>query len=638
MPDIIKLLSDKIANQIAAGEVIQRPASAIKELLENAIDAGSSKIDIVVKDAGRTLIQVIDNGCGMTETDARMSFERHATSKIRSADDLFNIRTKGFRGEALASIAAIAQVELRTKSSEADLGTCIKIEGSKVTSQEPVQCPTGTNFQIKNLFFNVPARRNFLKTNAVEIKHIIDEIERVALPHSDIHFTFTHNGNQVFDLHSGTFRQRIVAIFGKKYNERLVPIEEQTTIMNISGYIIKPEFCKRTRGEQFFFVNKRFIKSSYLNHAVKNGFNELLAKGQFPSYFLFLEVDPATIDINIHPTKTEIKFEDDKSLYAIVNSAVRNSLGKFNLAPSIDFDQETSFNVPPLPKDRPVFEPTINVNPDFNPFKSTENTPSKSTSGSGSFASFPKKSSGSNYRINISNEEIEANLDFLATPEFPENTIQTDIFTDTNTLEQNSKEENATEKETLYDASKTFQLQGKYILTQVGKSLLMIDQRRAHQQVLFERFLLSAQNQDITSQKLLFPKVIEFENSNYALILELIEDVNAMGFELTDLGGNAISISGIPTGVKEEQIEATLELFVEQCKQNSDKLKQEHLVTVAWSMAKGAAIKRGRKLSSEEMGILLDELFACTSSNYNAKGKPIVVSMSADEIEQKFGK
>ncbi|MFT7156540.1 MAG: DNA mismatch repair protein MutL [Parvicella sp.] len=627
MPDIIKLLSDKIANQIAAGEVIQRPASAIKELLENAIDAGSTKVDIIVKDSGRTLIQIIDNGCGMTDTDARMSFERHATSKIRSADDLFNIITKGFRGEALASIAAIAQVELKTKTHEAELGTSIKIEGSKIIQQEPIQCSTGTNFSIKNLFFNVPARRNFLKSNAVETKHIIDEIERVALPHPEVHITFTHNGNEVFNLPSGSLRQRIVNVFGKKYNERLVPLEEKTTIMNASGYILKPEYCKRTRGEQFFFVNNRFIKSHYLNHAVNASYKELLAKEQFPSYFIFMQVNPANIDINIHPTKTEVKFEDEKSMYAIINSAVRNSLGKFNISPSLDFNQENSFNVPPIPKDKQLFEPNITVDKSFNPFKS--DAPRTTSS------SFNKSSNNinRNYKIDISQEEIEANLDLLATVN-PEVTIQQSAnFSEDDSLEQNSSIESSQ-----YDASKTFQLHSKYILTQVGKSLLMIDQQRAHQQVLFERFLTSSKSQEIVTQKLLFPKTMSLENSNYTLVLSLLEDIAKLGFELSDMGSNTISITGVPTGVKEEEIEKVIEEFIEQCKQNSDQLKQDHLKALAWNMAKGASIKTGKKLGSDEMGRLLDELFACESPNYNYRGKTIVVAMNENEVDQKFGR
>jgi DNA mismatch repair protein MutL len=630
MPDIIRLLSDKIANQIAAGEVIQRPASAIKELLENGIDAGSTKIDVVIKDAGRTLIQVIDNGCGMTETDARLSFERHATSKIKTADDLFNIKTKGFRGEALASIAAIAQVELKTKTFEADLGTSIQIEGSKVINQTPVSCAVGSNFSIKNLYFNVPARRNFLKSNAIETKHIIDEIERVALPHPDIHFTFHHNGNEVFNLPPGNLRQRIVSVFGKKFNERLVPVEEQTTIMNVTGYVVKPEFCKRTRGEQFFFVNNRFIKNSYLQHAVTRAYSELLSKDQFPSFFLFMEVDPAKIDINIHPTKTEVKFEDEKALYAIINSAVRNSLGKFNIAPSLDFNQENSFNVPPIPKDKMIVEPSINVDKNYNPFQPKLNL-------RGDYSNpFPANSSGSgNYKINISQNQVDANLEMLSQNQWEVNQKQMSAnFTDESALERNSQSGITTG----YDNSKTSQLHGKYIFTQVKKSLILIDQQRAHRQILFERFLKMMEQEKTMSQTILFPQTIELDNSSYALMMELLPEIKILGFDIENMGKNVFSVSGLPIGVQEENVKGILEDFIEQCKNNSASLKSNHKNELAWNLAKSSSIKSGKKLSIEEMSTLIDELFACQNTQYDYKGNKIIVTIGEDEIDEKFEK
>ena len=630
MPDIIRLLSDKIANQIAAGEVIQRPASAIKELLENAIDAGSTKIDVVIKDAGRTLIQVIDNGCGMTETDARLSFERHATSKIKSADDLFNIKTKGFRGEALASIAAIAQVELKTRNHDADLGTSIKIEGSKVVSQTHINCPVGSNFSIKNLYFNVPARRNFLKSNAIETKHIIDEIERVALPHPEVHFTFHHNGNEVFNLQAGNLRQRIIGVFGKKYNERVVPVEEKTTIVNVTGYVLKPEYCKRSRGEQFFFVNNRFIKNSYLHHAVTRAYNELLKKEQFPSYFLFLEVDPAKIDINIHPTKTEVKFEDEKHMYAIINSAVRNSLGKFNIAPSIDFNQENAFNVPPIPKDKEILEPTIHVNTNFNPFRTEQKPTGEGRSGGGS-------SSGNisrNYKIDISQSQIEANLDLLSTSNWQEEQKQMSAnFSGMDALERNSQDEKQG-----YESSKTSQLHGKYILSQVSKSLLLIDQQRAHRQILFERFMVMMVEEKAWSQKILFPQAIEMDTSSYTVMLELLPEVKSLGFDIENMGKNVFSVTGLPIGVSEENVKGILEDFVEQCKNNSDDLKTNHKEAIAWNLAKSSGIKSGKKLTIEEMSTLIDELFACENHQYDYKGNKIVVRMDEDEIDEKFRK
>ena len=507
MSDIIQLLPDHVANQIAAGEVVQRPASAVKELLENAVDAGSTKIDLIIKDAGKTLIQVVDNGCGMTETDARMSFERHATSKIKNADDLFAIKTKGFRGEALASMAAIAHVELKTKIVDIDLGSQIIIEGSEIISQEPVSCNNGTSLSIKNLFYNVPARRNFLKSNGVETRHIIDEFERVALTHPDIHFTMNHNGNEVFNLASSGLRQRVVNVLGKKYNDRLVPIEEYTNILNVTGYIVKPEFSKRTRGEQFFFVNNRFIKSTYLNHSVTSAFRELIAKDQFPSYFIYLEVEPNTIDINIHPTKTEIKFEDEKSIYAIIHSAVKNSLGKYNIAPSLDFTQETSFNVPPLKEGQTIVQPVIKVNPGFNPFETNKES---------SINSFKKK--------NISQQQLTANLDFLDQNK-SQNLKNADINSDNTGLERNWSGLVDAEKEV-----KTYQLHRKFILTQTGSGLLIINQQRAHQQILFEQFIFELNRNTAETQKLMFPKTIELKNTDFELIREVLNEIKHIGF------------------------------------------------------------------------------------------------------------
>lgn len=617
MSDIIQLLPDHVANQIAAGEVVQRPASAVKELLENAIDAGSTKIDLIIKDAGKTLIQVVDNGCGMTDTDARMSFERHATSKIKNADDLFAIKTKGFRGEALASVAAIAHVELKTKIIEADLGSQITIEGSKITSQEPVSCNNGTSLSIKNLFFNVPARRNFLKSNAVETRHIIDEFERVALTHPDIHFTMNHNRNEVFSLASSSIRQRIVNILGKKYNERLVPVDEPTNIVNVSGYIVKPEFSKRTRGEQFFFVNNRFIKSSYLNHAVTSAFRELIAKDQFPSYFIFLEVEPSTIDINIHPTKTEIKFEDEKSIYAIINSAVKSSLGRYNIAPSLDFNQETSFNVPPIQKGQQIVPPQIKINPGFNPFDSD------------------KTKVDSEYKkTNISQEQLSANLDFLETSHKSSQNIESSAnFTDNTNLEQNWSG--------LVDADtdkKTYQLHRKYILTQIGSGLLIINQQRAHQQILFEQFIFELNRNTAETQKLMFPKTIELNNSDFELIREVLEEIKNIGFDIEVFGKNTLAINGLPIGVEEANCETIIEKFVDQIKNNANEISADNKIGLALSMAKSTSIKNGRKLTLEEMNTLVDQLFACDTPYLTVKGKPIIVKINEEELDQRFDK
>ena len=618
MSDLIQLLPDKVANQIAAGEVIQRPASAVKELLENAIDAGSTKIDLIIKDAGRTLIQVVDNGCGMSETDARMCFERHATSKITSADDLFSIKTKGFRGEALASIAAIAQVEMKSKLSDQDLGTLIQIEGSKITNQEPVSTANGTSFSIKNLFFNVPARRNFLKSNAVETRHIIDEFERVALAHPDIHFTMHHNGNEVFNLTAGPLRQRVVSILGKKYNERLVPIEEETSIVKITGFIVKPEYSKRTRGEQFFFVNDRFIKSTYLNHAVNAAYKELISKDQFPSYFIYLTVEPDTIDINIHPTKTEIKFEDEKAVYAMINSTVRNSIGKYNIAPSLDFEQETSFNVQPLTKDQVITSPTIKVNPDFNPFKEE------------------KKSSSSFHKPieRVDRSQTTANLDFLKQT----HNANVEIESSANFSENEQMEQNWSGLPGTDQSKKTYQLHGKYILSQVGSGLLIIDQQRAHQRILFEQFMHDLSRNTAESQRLMFPKSIELNSGDFALVEEILDEIRELGFEIEVFGKNTLSINGLPVGVDEGNCERIIEGFIEQLKNNANELSSNHKESLANTMAYSACIKSGRKLTQEEMDELIDKLFACDSPYYTFSGKPIIVKLTEEEINQRFEK
>ncbi len=623
MSDIIKLLPDNVANQIAAGEVVQRPSSAVKELLENAIDAGGSKIDLIIKDAGKTLIQVVDNGCGMTETDARMCFERHATSKITNSNDLFAIRTKGFRGEALASIAAIAQVEMQSKIEGVDLGTSIIIEGSEVKSQEPIACSVGTNFIIKNLFFNVPARRNFLKSTPVETKHIVDEFERVALTHPNIHFTMHHNGNEVFNLPSTTLRQRIVNVFGKKMNERIVPIEQETTVVNVSGYVIKPEFAKRTRGEQFFFVNDRFIKSSYLNHAIKAAYKNLISNDQFPSYFIYLEVAPDFIDINIHPTKTEIKFEDERTVYAILNSAVKNSLGKYNIAPSLDFEQETSFNVAPLKKGQEIKMPTIRVDTSYNPF---DNTPNKSTGGSSSSSfKMPKSSS-------FEQENIDANLDFLASVKQVSETVQpSEIFAENKGIEENFKEENNVEVK-----QKFYQLHHKYILTQVRSGLLMIDQQRAHQRILFEQFLSKIEERNIETQKLLFPQQIELTASDFALITEMLEELNNVGFEISVFGQTTIVINGLPVGVSDSEAEKIIERLLEELKHSTNQTTANYQQRMAMIMANSSSINAGRKLEEEEMEHLFNELFACQSPNYSPSGKPVIIKMEEEELDQRF--
>ena len=606
MPDIIRLLPDSVANQIAAGEVIQRPASAVKELLENAVDAGATVIKLIVKDAGKTLLQVTDNGKGMSETDARLCFERHATSKIEKADDLFNIRTKGFRGEALASIAAIAQVELKTRLRGEQLGTQVIIEGSEVKSQEPCACSEGTSFSIKNLFYNVPARRNFLKSDPVEFRHIIEEFQRVALPHPEISFSLHHNGQEVFHLPAATFRQRISGVFGNNYNERLVPVEEETSIVKVGGFIGKPQFARKTRGEQFFFLNNRFIKSAYLNHAVQMAFEELLPADSFPSYFLLLEVQPHTIDINIHPTKTEVKFEDEKFIYSILRSAVKRSLGKYNISPTLDFEKEQAFDLLP-PKHGNIKAPTITVNPDYNPFN-VKKVPSSKEIGLGNFSE--KK-----YTLQPDNQM-----------ELPEENQQQHFNKE---LEQEASEER----------KQNYQLHHKYILTHIKTGFMVIDQQAAHERVLYERFLKQVNGSKSFSQQLLFPMHIEFSTADFELVKELKEDICALGFDISEFGKNTFIVHGIPSQLTEEvNAKQTLEQIIEHYKHNKIELKLDKRENLVRSMARNMSIKAGKVLSNEEMNNLVDELFACEMPYASPNGKPTISTFTLEDLERRFKK
>lgn len=614
MTDIIQLLPDSVANQIAAGEVIQRPASAVKELMENAIDAGATSVKLLIKDAGKTLIQVIDNGCGMSETDARMCFERHATSKIRKADDLFAIRTMGFRGEAMASIAAIAQLEMKTRRTGDDLGILIHIEGSEVKSQEPLQCTEGTSIAVKNLFFNVPARRNFLKTNSVEVRHIIDEFQRVALSHPEIAFTFHNNDNEIFHLEKGTFRQRIMGIFGSNFNQKLVPVEEETNIVKISGFIGKPEFAKKTRGEQFFFVNKRFIKNAYLNHAIQAACADFLQADAFPSYFLMLDINPASIDINIHPTKTEIKFEDEKSIYSIIRSAVKQSLSKYHIAPSLDFEQETSFNLPYSFRNEEVKSPTIRVNPDFNPFEKEK------------LSGFRKPTALEN--INRENwEKLYQKPD--------ENQPGPELQTQ-NTVPQQIIDSNWNTDISQLSYKLNYQLHNTYILANIKSGLLIIDQHRAHERILYERFLDSLEKQKGISQQQLFPQTIAFSASDFELIKELLPEIQALGFDINEFGKNTFVINGAPSGVNESETKELLEGLMEHYKRNLSELKLNKKENLARAMAKKLAVKPGKPLSNEEINNLVDELFACQMPYSSPGGKPSIITLTLEDLAKKF--
>lgn len=623
MSDIIQLLPDAVANQIAAGEVVQRPASAVKELIENAIDAGADKIQLIIKDAGKTLIQVIDNGCGMSITDARLCFERHATSKIRKAEDLFAIRTMGFRGEAMASIAAIAHVELKTRRHEDELGTCIVIEGTQITSQEPIAAAPGTSISIKNLFFNTPARRNFLKSNPVEMRHIIEEFQRVALAHPKIFFSLHSDGNEMFHLPAEGLKQRIIHIFGNNYNQRLVPVEESTTIINLNGFIGKPEYAKKTRGEQYFFVNNRFIKDPYLNHAVLNAYEEILPAESFPLYVLFIEIDPAQIDINVHPTKTEIKYQDEKSIYAIIRSAVKRSLGKYNITPSLDFNQETGFShMISQKKTEDIIPPTINFNPQFNPFDIGNNQHKERHS---SYTEpFEKKTSG-----------IPQNWDTLYEIAHKTNSQQL-------TFDSANKQEalNTADEQQEKPAGKTiFQLHNRFVLSQIRSGFMLIDQQAAHERILFERFLQQLENHQGASQQSLFPQTIHLNTADFELINDLLPDIHALGFQIRAFGKNTFVVEGIPAdigpGISESQV---LEQLLEAYKNNQNELKLNKRENLARSLARNASIKAGTALGPDEMNDIIDKLFACTSPNISLSGKPIIITFTLKELLEKFEK
>ena len=602
MSNIIKLLPDSVANQIAAGEVIQRPASAVKELLENAVDAGATSIELFIKEAGKTLIQVIDNGCGMNTMDARMSFERHATSKIQKADDLFAIRTMGFRGEALASIAAIAQVEMKTKLTGEELGVCLKIEGSKVVSQEPCPCKSGTSIAVKNLFYNVPARRNFLKSNTVETRHIIEQFTRVALVNPDIAFSMTHNEKPVFRLPKSTAKARIVSIFGNAYNQRLLPVEQKTTQLAIKGYIGKPEFARKKRGEQYFFVNGRFIKHPYLHHAVENAFAELLPTDAYPSYFLNLEIDPADIDINIHPTKTEVNFQDARYIYAVLQSAVKQSIGKHSLTPTIDFDVDPAidamFNTPT----REVEQPQININPEYNPFN--EN-PRQNQSTYKPQAAKGDKNWETLYQTPSGQSDEDQGL-------IPEQESETNKIDDT----------------------KFFQVHNRYIITNVRSGLMLIDQQKAHERILYEQFLQELENKIPVSQQQLFPITIQMPAADAEIIRALKEPLNKLGFAFDTIGNNGFVFQGIPEGVKESELEGVLEKIIEVEKKKTGNLNTDINTGLARSLAKRVSVKAGTKLSVLEMDTIFNNLFSCNMPEVAPDGSNIVTIIPLSDVEK----
>lgn len=615
MADIIQLLPDHVANQIAAGEVVQRPASVVKELLENAIDANATVIKLIIKDAGKTLVQVIDNGKGMSTTDARLSFERHATSKIRTADDLFHLHTKGFRGEALASIAAIAHVELKTKQEQDEVGNSIVIEGSSVVSQEVVVTPKGTSISVKNLFFNIPARRNFLKSNAVELRHVIDEFHRVALAHPNISFALYNNGSETFNLPISNYRQRIVNIFGNKTNEKLVPVEEETEVLKISGFVGKPEYAKKTRGEQYFFVNDRFIKSPYLNHAISSAFDGLLKSGNHPSYFLNLTVNPQTIDINIHPTKTEIKFDDEHTLYALLRSAVKHSLGQFNIAPVLDFERDASLDTPYHYNNKETSTPVIEVDRSFNPFKESY--------ASGKQTTAFKKQAPSHWEslyVGLESKGTKTDHDFSEVHfESEETTIS--AFNDENKIEQTKT---------------TYQLHNKYIVSTIKSGMLVIDQHRAHQRILYEDFLKNLTIKEGVSQQLLFPLELHFSSQEIQIISQLKEDLEHTGFVFSNITNEIVEITGVPVSVPESEVSIILEQLIGDVENEVPDTHFSATDLLAKSMAKSLAIKRGQSLQKDEQEHLVNKLFACKEPNVSPTNRTTFITMSVDELDKKF--
>ena len=642
MSSVIRLLPDHVANQIAAGEVVQRPASVVKELLENAVDAGATAIKLVIKDAGKTLIQVIDDGKGMNEIDARMCFERHATSKISIAEDLFQLQTKGFRGEALASIAAIAHVELKSKEHTAELGTHIIIEGSKITSQEIVVAPSGTSFSVKNLFFNIPARRNFLKSDQVELRHVIDEFERVALAHNNIQFTFINNGSEMFNLPSSNFRQRIVNVFGGKTNEKLVPVQETTEIVEVHGFVAKPEFAKKSRGEQFFFVNDRFIKSGYLHHAVTAAFEGLLKDGTHPSYFLYLTLPPNSIDINIHPTKTEIKFDDEQALYAILRATIKHSLGQFNVSPVLDFQKDGDLEVPYSYEGTKSNEPTVAIDTFFNPFgsmKSASNLAGQMGSSFNPFESVKPKTSGSSFQSNASFQDrkhksggwetlyegISDAKEIILTSanhQFDEEVITGSLFDDDASQPTNHQQ--------------SYQFQKKYIISPIKSGMIIIDQRRAHQRILYEHYMRSFTVKQNASQQLLFPLSLYYGVYEMELLKNLQDELIQMGFLFDEISNEKIVILGIPVSITESEVSIVLEDLLNDLQDDTPTNVDVLHDRIAKSLAQSLAVKTGTYLSDKEQENIVNSLFGCEDPQTSPFGKTTFITMKVEDIDKKF--
>ncbi|MEC4114027.1 DNA mismatch repair endonuclease MutL [Myroides pelagicus] len=717
MSDIIRLLPDHVANQIAAGEVVQRPASVVKELVENSVDAGATEIKLVLKEAGKTLIQVIDNGKGMTDTDARMAFERHATSKITSAEDLFALQTKGFRGEALASIAAIAHVELKTRTEAAEFGTHIVIEGTKLISQEMTVVPIGTSFSVKNLFFNIPARRNFLKSTNVEFRNIVDEFERIALVHCNIHFIMIHNGNEVYNLPSTNLRQRIVNVFGSRTNEKLVPIKESTEIVEVSGFVGKPEFAKKSRGEQFFFVNDRFVKSGYLHHAVIAAFEGLLKESTHPTYFIYLKVPTNSIDINIHPTKTEVKFDDEQALYSILRSTIKHSLGQFNVAPVLDFQRDSSFDTPYNYEGTEASTPTIEVDRNFNPFSREEvissdkfeynpfenpflNTEQKEEEpaiieskltnlpheneevefvdvdtgeiileskhfNSGSRIEEEERASTFESKVNSDWSNPQPYKDFSPSvkqsPSSKSNSFTrksdfskasgqdwNNLYEGLHDLGQdldvsNLQFESEVVESTLFTKdqaggtnSRTFQINRKYIVSPIKSGLVVIDQGRAHQRILYEKFMQDITDHRASTQQLLFPLTLYYAPYEVVILKELQELLKQTGFGFESLGSDHVVISGLPVNVAESEASIVLEDLITDFQEGIPNTKFSQSDRIAKSLAYSLAVKTGVTLTEEEQENIVNTLFGCKEPDVSPFKKPTFITMKVEDIEKRF--
>ena len=631
MLDIIQLLPDSIANQIAAGEVVQRPASVVKELLENSIDAEATQIQLIIREAGKTLIQVIDNGKGMSETDARMCFERHATSKIRTSDDLFKIRTMGFRGEAMASIAAVSQVELRTRRSTEELGTLVRIEASELKAQEAVSTMEGSNIQVKNLFFNVPARRNFLKSNPVEMRHIIEEFQRVALSNPKIAFTLYHNDAEIYNLPSGKLSRRIVDLFGKSYREQLASCEEETSFVTVHGFVGKPQFAKKTRGEQFFFANNRYIKNSYLNHAVMTSFEGLIPEGSHPFYVLFIEIDPVHIYINVHPTKTEIKFDDERTVYAIVQAAVRKAMSQHNLTPSLDFDTDVNYTNQFFSFSNTPFPSKMNGSESIGRTETTFSQPEPSPREKSNLTNWNKLYEGLNRSADDFDQQpkqqsgLDFGSDYQEQQPFTLKSKANDIAD--SRPQRTSQDSDAT----------TFQIHNRYIISQVKSGMLLIDQRAAYERILYEKFAQHLQKNNGASQQLLFPSTIKLTSADFHLLVEIQDEIKNLGFDLSVIGHDSFIVNGIPADSPDENEQELIEGLLEQFKRNEAELHLDKAENLARAMAKRSAGRFGvSRLTNQEMNTLVEQLFASSTPSYSPSGDLTMKILGLAEMANLF--